>query len=129
MHCQHKQKILTTRQNWLKAASKKKLNPLMGELRKKKHQLPIYIDIKLEEPTRKEFYSDNNDLFMSHKAELQLKFNHNHPIHSAHVLIFRPVNEQTKEKYQKLFQSGQSAASARHYYVTTLMDTCDEGEL
>ncbi len=109
MHCQHKQKILTARQKGLRAASKKKPNPLMGELRNKKTNCPSTLILKLEEPTRKELNSDKKDLFMSHKAKLQLKFNHNHPIHSAHVLSFRPVNEQTKEKYHKLFQSGHSA--------------------
>ena len=74
-------------------------------------------------------YSDKKDILTSHKAKLQLKFNHNHPINSAHVLSFCLVNEKTKEKYYKLFQSGHSAASATHYYENTLMDTCDEEEL
>ena len=129
MHCQHKQKILTTRQKGLKAVIKNKPSPLMGELRNKKTNCPSTLTLKLEEPTRKELYSDKKDILTSHKAKLQLKFNHNHPINSAHVLSFRPVNEKTKEKYYKLFQSGHSAASARHYYENTLMDTCDEEEL
>ena len=129
MHCQHKQKILTTRQKGLKAVIKNKPSPLMGELRNKKTNCPSTLILKLEEPTRKELYSDKKDILTSHKAKLQLKFNHNHPINSAHALSFRPVNEKTKEKYYKLFQSGHSAASARHYYENTLMDTCDEEEL
>ena len=58
----------------------------------------------------------------SHKGHLQLNFNHNHPLHSAHVLSFRPVSVETKEKYVKLFSAGHSAASAHHYYENTLMD-------
>ncbi len=52
MHCQHKQKILTARQKGLRAASKKKPNPLMGELRNKKTNCPSTLILKLEEPTR-----------------------------------------------------------------------------
>lgn len=63
------------------------------------------------------------------KTRLQLLFKHNHSTTSAHVLSFRPVSEETKDKYYKLFQSGHSAASARHYYETTLMDLYDGEEL
>ena len=102
MHCQHKQKILTTRQKGLKAVIKNKPNPLMGELRNKKTNCPSTLILKLEEPTRKELYSDKKDILTSHKAKLQLKFNHNHPINSAHVLSFRPINEKNKRKISQI---------------------------
>ena len=65
----------------------------------------------------------------SHKTKLQLFFKHNHPLKSAHVLSFRPIDEETRMKYFKLFQSGHCAASARHYYETTLMDMNEGNEL
>lgn len=66
------------------------------------------------------------EVLLSHKGHLQLDFRHNHPLTSAHVLSFRPISEETKGKYHKLFRSGHSAASAHHYYDSTLMDECTE---
>ena len=43
-------------------------------------------------------------------------FNHNHPIHSAHVLYFL----ETKEKFVELFWKGHTAASAHHWHKTKL---------
>lgn len=68
-------------------------------------------------------------MFKTHRTKIQLLFEHDHPLTSAHALSFRPVSDETKQKYYKLFQSGHSAVSARHYYETTLMDACEEGEL
>ena len=42
-------------------------------------------------------------------------FNHNHPIESARVLGFRPVDEETKKEYIWLFSLGHSASSAHRY--------------
>lgn len=126
MHCQHKQKALSIRQKGQKALSKKKTNPLMGDLRNKKTKCQSKLTLKIVEPTKKEL---SRDIFNSHKMKIQLLFEHNHSLTSAHALSFRPVSNEAKEKYDKLFQSGHSAASARHYYETTLMDACEEEEL
>ena len=129
MHCQHQQKPLSVRQKGAKALSQKKSNPLMGELRNKKTNCPSKLTIKIAEPTKKELYGQHKDVFLSHKTQLQLTFGHNHPIHSAHALSFRPISQLTEEKYYKLFSSGHSAASARHYYETTLMDMAEGDDL
>ena len=122
MHCQHQRKPLSTKQLAAKALSKKKTNSLMGELREKKTQCPSSFVLKVQNPTKKELYSCHTNFYCSHKGYLQLKFTHNHPLHSAHVLSFRPVSAETKEKYSKLFLAGHNASSAHHYYENTLMD-------
>ena len=129
MHCQHQQKTLSKRQKGLKAACKRKPNPLMHQLRDKKTKCSSKFTLKIVEPTKKEQYCKQNHIFLSHKTLVQLAFTHNHPIESAHVLSFRPISSETKSKYYKLFQSGHSAASARHYYETMLMDIHDEAGL
>ena len=91
--------------------------------------MPLHLVLKVQEPTKKELYKTTGLTPNVLKSHLTLHFNHNHPLQSAHVLSFRPVSEETKEKYYKLFQAGHSAASARHYYETTLMDECEESEL
>ena len=53
--------------------------------------------------------------FDSHKTLIKLVFNHNHPIESARVLGFRPVDEETKKEYIWLFSLGHSASSAHRY--------------
>jgi hypothetical protein len=128
MHCQHKQKPLTIKQKGLKALSKKKANPLMGELRNKKTSCKSTLRLKILQPTKREIYEESN-IFLTHKTRVELVLWHDHPLHSAHVLSFCPVSNETEQSYIKLFQSGHSAASARHYYETTLMDTCEETEL
>ena len=122
MHCQHYRKPLSTKQLATKALSKKKSNPLMGELQQKKTKCPSSLILKIQNPNKRELYSCHTNFCQSHKGYLQLNFTHNHPLHSAHVLSFWPVSAETKEKYAKLFSAGHSAASAHHYYENTLMD-------
>ena len=43
-----------------------------------------------------------------------------HPIHSGHTLSFRPVTEAVKKAKICLFESGSSAASAKHEYLTQI---------
>ena len=52
-----------------------------------------------------------------HQAVINLTFDRNHPLESEHVLSFRPVAPETKEKYFSLFNMGHSAASAQYYYL------------
>lgn len=51
---------------------------------------------------------------------LQITYNHNHPIQSAHALSFRPINFETKESFFELFRKGHSASSAFHWHETKL---------
>lgn len=58
---------------------------------------------------------------MSHKAVLKLEFTHNHPIHAAHPLSFRPVGENTKQPFFEYFDKGHCASSARHTHEQILI--------
>ena len=60
---------------------------------------------------------------LSHRAVLRLNFVHNHPIHSAHALSFRPVNQSTK---LDLFDKEYCASSARRAYEQMLFLTDGE---
>ena len=63
-----------------------------------------------------------------HQAVIKLTFDHNHPLESAHVLSFCPVDLETKEKYFSLFNMAHSAASARYYYETLLENEPDDAQ-
>ena len=52
---------------------------------------------------------------------VNLKHDHNHPVHAADALRFRPIAEDTRKKYYELFKLGHSPASAHLVYETTLM--------
>ena len=52
---------------------------------------------------------------------VNLKHDHNHPVHAADALRFRPIAEDTRKKYYDLFKLGRSPASAHLEYETTLM--------
>ena len=66
---------------------------------------------------------------LSHRAVLRLNFVHNHPIHSAHALSFRPINQSTKQQFFDLFDKGHCASSARHAYEQMLLlNTETDGE-
>ena len=51
-----------------------------------------------------------------HLCEVEITYNHNHPINSANALSFRDVSENTKAKFYKYFEYGHSAASVRHQH-------------
>lgn len=90
MHSQHKQKPLTVKQKGIKqkgikAVARKKPNSLIGKLRNKKIDCPSKMILKIAEPTKK--------LREGIETSVQLVFNHNHPLYSAHVLSFCPISE------------------------------------
>ena len=49
---------------------------------------------------------------------VNLKHDHNHPVHAADALRFRPIAEDTRKKYYELFKLGHSLASAHLEYET-----------
>ena len=56
-------------------------------------------------------------------VEVSLKHIHNHLIHIADALRFRPISESTKDAYYELFRHGHSPSSAHLEYETNLMYT------
>lgn len=121
MHCQHFRKPLTPLQLEQKASARKK-NPrkvLMHDLRQKKTNCPSRLKFTVLVPPKKKRLA-------SHPAILEVTYNHNHPIESAHALSFRPINPEVKETFFKLFRKGHSAASAFHWHETKLF--LDGGE-
>lgn len=56
----------------------------------------------------------------THPLEINIKFIHNHVIHSAKSLSFRRVKKEVNDKYLELFASGHSPATALHSYEDTL---------
>ena len=56
-------------------------------------------------------------------VEVSLEHVHNHLIHIADALHFRPISENTKEAYYELFRHGHSPSSAHLEYETNLMYT------
>ena len=56
-------------------------------------------------------------------VEVSLKHIHNHSIHIADALRFRPISENTKKAYYELFRHGHSPSSAHLEYETNFMYT------
>ena len=53
-------------------------------------------------------------------CQVDLTWQHNHSINSAHALSFKPINEETKEKFFHYFSEGHSPSSARHHHTLCL---------
>ncbi len=131
MHCQHFRKPLSQKQKRarLSLKSKSSKRPLTAGLRDKKTDCPSRLTLTIQVPSKNQGQLAERPYLLSHKAVLNLKFCHNHSVHSAHTLSFRPLSEATKEKIFTLFTKGHSAASARHAYETELMLQCaDDGQ-
>ena len=62
---------------------------------------------------------------IAHLCEVEITYNHNHPVNSAHSLSFCDVSEETKAKFYKYFACGHSAASARHQHKFHLQLSAD----
>ena len=60
-----------------------------------------------------------------HLCEVEITYNHNHPVNSAHSLSFRDISEETKAKFYQYFACGHSAASARHQHEFHLQLSAD----
>jgi len=132
MHCQHKKKPLTQQQRE-QAATLKVLDSGKGlkhEVRKKKTDCPSIIKFKVTVPTKKDQRASVNFPYLvSHPAIFQVSYNHNHPIESAHSLSFRPIHQETKEFFFKLFEVGHSASSAFHWSETKMLLDNDDDQL
>ena len=122
MHCQHKEKSLTLKQKQKAAEMKSKQSkkPLVQNIRRKKTGRPSTLKLTVTVPTRKLTYASARPYLVTHPTILQVSFTHNHPLESAHVLAFRPIAPETKEKMFDLFRKGHTAASAFHWNETKL---------
>ena len=114
-HCQHFRKYVS-RQGIKNTKS----------IRQKKTQCPSTLTIKV--------YSKRSIIkkrlqFPNHPCEIHLHYHHNHPIESAHALSFRDVSESTREAYYHYFQSGHSAATARHHHELNLLVSLPKDEI
>ena len=58
-------------------------------------------------------------------CEVEITYNHNHPVNSAHSLSFHDVSEETKAKFYQYFACEHSAASARHQHKFHLQLSAD----
>ena len=124
MHCQHFRKPLTPMQMQTAATakSKKGKKPMCIRVREKKTQCPSNLTISLQVPTKKQKTSaEKHPYLLSHEAVLKFNFIHNHPIHAAHTLSFRPIRESTKQQIFDLFEKGHCASSARHTHEQMLI--------
>ena len=101
MHCQHKEKSLTLKQKQKAAEMKSKQSkkPLVQNIRRKKTGCPSTLKLTVTVPTRKQTYASARPYLVTHLTILQVSFTHNHPLESAHVLAFRPIAPETKEKF------------------------------
>ena len=77
------------------------------------------------------FVTNNNatSLQHSHPTYIKLLFKHDHPIKSAHTLSFKSVVQETKDAYYALFAIGCSAATARHYHESQLLEDPDSTQV
>ena len=128
MHCQHFRKPLTTiqLQRAAVAKAKKGKKPACIQVREKKTKCPSHLTIALQVPTKKQKLSaEKHPYLLSHRAVLNINFIHNHPIHAAHTLSFRPLSENTKQQIFELFDKGHCAASARHTHEQMLILNSD----
>ncbi len=122
MHCQHNRKPLTPKQIQLSANAKAKQQrkPLCTRVREKKTQCPSTLTLSLQVPTKKQNRAaEEHPYLVSHKAVLRLEFAHNHPIHSAHSLSFRPVSESTKQHFFSFLRK-----DTVHHLLGTPMNKC-----
>ena len=112
-HCQHKRK------------ANKTTNPTKDslKLRDKKTDCPSKFVLKLHNPKK--------SVIRSHPCELVLDWGHNHTINSAKALSFRPISNDTKDKFENYFDQGHSPSSALHFHQLNLaaMHECNEQEL
>uniref|UniRef100_A0A1X7VXB9 Uncharacterized protein n=1 Tax=Amphimedon queenslandica TaxID=400682 RepID=A0A1X7VXB9_AMPQE len=112
LHCQHFRKPLTRKQQQMRSQKKTRPSTLLSGVHCKKTNCPSKLSITIQKPPKSKVPKHHD----THKGVVKLTFHHNHPIDSAHVLGFRPVSEDTRKKYVRLFSLGHSASSAHHHY-------------
>ena len=100
MHCQHMKKPLSQKQESLLVRAKNAQAVLTHNVRQIKTECPSTIILTVHIPTKRDRLKATEKPFLvSHPTVVQLTFNHNHPIESGHALSFRPIDQQTREKF------------------------------
>lgn len=129
MHCQHFRKKLTSKQLAQSSCSRKKSVSLVSDTRNKKTQCASKLFITVQIPSKslvaKRPQASN---LQEYHTLVKLNFDHNHATVSAEALGFRPVLDETKQKYIDLFKMGHSVSSA-HFYYETLLLTNQSGDI
>ena len=129
MHCQHQQKMLTSKQKQLGALARCKnaKKSLMHDVRNKKTGCPSKLTLTVKVPTKSDKRAAKRLPFLlTHLTILKISFTHNHPLDSAHVLSFRPISAETKELIFEYFCKGHSVSSAHHWHETKLFLDSDD---
>ena len=107
LRCQHNQRQTgkhTKSTNTLKTTHKQHNN--------KHTSCPVHLTITVLASNRKH---------NGYLVEVDIKHTHNHLVHVADALRFRPIAEDTKAKYYDLFKQGHSPSSTHLEYETNLM--------
>ena len=104
-HCQHKRK-----QPVKTAKHSNSVNR-----RDKKTNCPATLTMKI-----------HNNKHHSNPCEINIVWQHNHSIQSAHALSFKPVSERTKRRFFEYFEQGHSPASAKQLHELNLTTETEE---
>ena len=121
MHSQHFKKSLTPKQQSQSALArcKNSRKALMHDVRNKKTECPSTLKLTVNIPTKRDKFSANRSV--THPTVLAISFMHNHPVESAHVLSFRPIAKETRNKIFDYLLKGHTASSAHHWHETKLL--------
>lgn len=98
------------------------------QVRNKKTQCPSHLTLVGQIPSKRQLASVRS-YQTTHQAVLKVSFDHNHPIICGHSLSFRPVKNETKEAFLKLFDNGHSSSTARHIHEQHLLMDAATDEL
>ena len=132
MHCQDQLKVPTTiqKQNTTETKPTSAKKPLVRKVRQKKTGCPSTLKLTVTLPSEKSnIAAAKKPYHVTHPTILHVSFNHNHPLHSSHVLAFRPIATETKQKLFDLFWKGHATASAHHWHETKLYLDGEEDQI
>ena len=107
-HCHHNQQ-----QTGKHSKNTRLLKTTFKEHSSKHTPCPAQINVTIISPSGKSG--------KSYLVLVNLQHDHNHPVHAADALRFRPNVEDTRKRYYELFKLEHSPASVHLEYETTLM--------
>ena len=105
-HCQHKRKQpLKPTNQWKSTLAR----------RDKKTNCETHFTLKIHKARK-----TSSNFYYTHPCEVNLYWDHNHSIHSAHALSFKPISDETRDKFYSYFKQGHSPSSAKHLHELNL---------